>query len=406
MDRQSQCVVAKEKSTGVSQARLSVLGRKKMDLVLNLPSIIRRYNLDRRGLQAELTAYLQATVNPHMSRHTVAKWLLGTAKAVRLNDLAGLCRWLVDQGVPAEELPGSLLSFVPAELWQAVAKMNRITLLLGQYNEEHGGSQPTRLWISRRDSEAANTIMSQLWELRDVRSRRLETRYVPFRYAAGEGYPRREFLDEDIRQARQIVDEALASGSHHALVLLGSAEVNFAVELRMAALFGVEPFPPSGQSTRQLPVYMMFRHQDPDMRSCFGGPGRPPGYTGPSRQGLYYRDAKDKWCCCAWEPGRQDAGLVVVVYNRAASSIEVILFGFTGRATAAMASHVIENAGPFWQPYCECSRGRLVGIYLCRLPLADADPNAASPDPQNYQAGPMEIIRLDASVIRRHVAPS
>lgn len=370
-----------------------------MELCLQLPKIIGKYNLHKDASQTVLAEYLG------VHRQTVAKLLSGEARSLNLDVLSKLCYWLINKGVSRSDLPAELLGVVPAGLWQTVAKM-RISLYMGQYCEvDKDKDAPVRLWLSRRDADVANAITKEVYEAREEvhdQNRKpeyssLNFDYARFRYRINSQGVRQRYLSEDGPAARRMFKKIRSQERDVASIFLGSAEVNYLVELYMADLFNLQPFEPS-EGGRCAPVYMLFRHPHSAMRSCFGGLDVPSGYKGEPIPGLYFLGKNGQWSVCGYDPKKTDAALTVIVSNAAANTLDIVMFGFTGRATTAMATDVIKNTHQLWPPYYETT-GKRIGIYISRILVdEETDPNAES-----YIVKDVKHERLDPSLIKKHV---
>ena len=363
-----------------------------MEIFFQLEKILKRHDLEKQVTAVQLATYLD------VHRQTVAKLLSGEARVINLDVVSRLCRWLLDQGVPQEELPAGLFGMVPSELWKAVAGKQRTSLCLGQYHEMlEDPVGPARLWISRRDADVANAILKRLYPLRGAAgASTLGFSYIPFRFRTTPDGRRQRFLTEDAPAAKRVFREMQEQKADTASILLGSAEVNYLVEIFMANLWGIRPFQRSDEK-RRAPVYVLFRHSWSGMTSCFGGLEPPPGLEGKGEPGIYYLGPRGQWNLCPWKPDKEDAALVILVNDPAASAIDLVLAGYTGRATAAMEECFVGETKPFWPPYCQID-GRQIGVYICRL-LVDGH---KSQDPEPYRVRKFQVIRLDEAVIKRH----
>jgi hypothetical protein len=137
---------------------------------------------------------------------------------------------------------------------------------------------------------------------------------------------------------------------------------------------------------------MVFRH-DTDLPSCFGSGHPPPGFVGNAVPGLYFMDEERKWQACPWVEDEQDAGLVIVLCDASANTIDLVVFGYSGRATAAMARQVIPSPEKFWPPHCQW-RDKKIGVYLCRFAV-----DGYTGDKEEYIVKGFEVIEVGDSVL-------
>lgn len=343
------------------------------------------------GVVNELADHLK------IHRHSVRKLLNGEATTISMRVLGDLCDWLKEKDVPGEDLPQCLFRARPSGLWQAVAATGNVTIYLGEYQQisEDG---PTRLWISRRDSGVANAIAEQLYALPAPgdKPRKIHTEYIPFRFAMEARYNRGRYFKKDIAEAKKMFRTIRSHGADVASITVGSQQVNFLLECMVADLFGCKPFvaidgPP------KVPFHMIFRHRD-DMKSCFGSPHKLPGSNEDRDPGIYYRDKRDRWVACPWERGRKDAAVLVVSRDLSANAVEIAMFGFSGRATAAMETHVVLRTSEFWPPHFAC-RGKEIGVYICKFTLKEGP--GKDPRPR-FQIRDVKIVPLDPKILRKY----
>jgi hypothetical protein len=175
--------------------------------------------------------------------------------------------------------------------------------------------------------------------------------------------------------------------------------VNYLVENLVADLFGCEPFQPTRGRVR-VPFYLAFRSRDRSVLSCFGGLQNPPGRRGAPEPGIYYLGADGKWVLCPYESRREDAGVVITVYDPGTKGIEMVVFGFSGWATEAMGRHLLREAEPFWPPYVK-SKGKEIGIYICRFAM-EAETLTDSGEVVN--AKNFKTMRLDGKTLTSYLA--
>ena len=266
-----------------------------------------------------------------------------------LGILDSVCRWLIDKGVPRDDLPGALFAFRPPTLWRAVAGLNNVVIYLGMY--VHSGRKtpavPAPMSIARHDAEVTTNIMSLLNSRADMGDAvpTVRTRYVPFEYTARKPASIPDGFEKDKKRAREIFTQMCSRRPQENAILLGSQRVNYVVECLVADLFGCEPFEPVTKKPK-VPFYLLYRDFDQPVPSCFGGPKNPAWLKGSTPHGTYYLDERGKWNLIEWKPQEQDAGIVIIV--RDAKSIDLAAFGFSGRATKALGTKLIEESPVFW----------------------------------------------------------
>ena len=367
-----------------------------MQIKFNLKKVLVQHGLAKHGIKGRLANDLG------IHRHTVRKLINGDVESISLKILSDLCQWLQARGdVPAEVLPQALFDFRPDALWSAVARTKIVRIYLGEY-QQIGDPAPIRLWINRRDSVVAAAIVEALHTCakEGVKPPIVHSEYVPFSFANQTPVTKEEHFEEDTHRAKRMFKQTRAQGMSATRILVGSQYVNYLVECYFADLFGAVPFKPPGRKP-VMPIYMRFRDANSSMQSCFGGLAAPPGSNDGdgSAPGMYYLDEKNRWVCCPWVRRQEDSGLVTVLRDPGAGLIEIVMFGFSGRATACMATEVVRKPQPFWPPYFHW-QGRELGVYICKFKFSPDDSRDAH---DVCLAKPTDIVPLDAKVLARYL---
>ena len=140
---------------------------------------------------------------------------------------------------------------------------------------------------------------------------------------------------------------------------------NYLLEFWIAELFDCRPFVNS-KKTLQVPFYLVYRESDRHVPSCFGGAYNPFRQKEANIPGVHYLKRADRWATCAWEKGKSDAGIIIIVHDPRVKSVEMAVIGFSGIATEAMGEALIYNENMFW-PLRLSIRGREVGVFVCTL---------------------------------------
>lgn len=377
-----------------------------MQISIQVSKILQEQRIDRRGIVEELAKVLG------LHRHSVSKILNDTATSISMETLCKLCEWLHKKTkVAPEELLRQIFAVRAPELWKAVNNTKRITLYLGEYRQINraGGEETVGLWVSRRDSAATNAITEQLYTLHDQNTApRLQsvlcTKYVPFRFDATSRTGRREYFEEDTKRAIAMFKEMRNGSANSASILIGSQEVNGLVEVVVADLFGCTPFV-STKGDSRVPFHLVFRSRHYDIASCFGSYKPPQKFVGEAKPGIYYLNEHSKWVALPWVRDCRDAGVVIIRNNRSTKSLEMVLFGFSGRATAAMASVLIPSSHYIWPPYCE-QKTEDIGVYICNFNLDPGLAAAAGTVDEPAQNTALEVIPLDKTILSERLKRS
>lgn len=364
-----------------------------MQLEIRLKKILREHNLFRHGIEQRLARDL----NVH--RHTIGKLCRNQVSNPSLDILGDLCDWLQGHGVPAEDLPQTLLGSRPADLWEAVAGLQSVRVYLGEYHQM-AKDGPTMLWISRRDSIVASELVQILSTPAESGEHRptVLLHYVPFRFGWLGAHVTKKQFGKDIVRTREMFTEMRSRGGHSTSILVGSQRVNYLVEHLVADLFGCEPFHPVENSPK-VPFYLSYRDRDRAVPSCFGGLRNPPGRRGRRAPGTYYLDDKGKWICCPWISKKEDAGIIITAYDPGTKGVEMAVFGFSGRGTEAIGRQLLHDADPFWEPYAK-SRDKKVGVYVCQF-KTEAETSADAGE--IIHARDFKVVHIEKEVLEKYL---
>lgn len=372
-----------------------------MQLEIRLREILREHGLDKHGVQEEAARFCGT------HRHSIRKILDNEASNPSLKLLGKLCDWLVMKLPPAAaaDLPARLLGARPAELWRMIASARQARIYIGEYHEISGDPDASPVvvrWLSRRDIEVVGALTRALSTASRTGGHQpvVAMRYVPVRYVPHAELPRRQ-LQEDIDSSAAIFRQMRREAAGDVSVIIGSQRVSHVTEHLVADLFGCEPFKPIAPgSAPRVPVHLVFRGRERTVPSCFGGLRNPPGRTGRIKPGIYYLDRKDRWVHCPWEYGRIDGGIVITSYQPSTRSLELAVFGFSGRGTEALGRALIKNCEPFWDKKEVDSNDRRVGVYICRFALTE---HVLRDRGEVIEAADLHVIPLDPKVLKRYL---
>jgi len=334
-----------------------------MKIDIRLKELLQEANLDRRGITQRIAEDLG------VHRHTIGKLYRNQLTHPSLHVIEKLCDWLKSNGVKAE-LPQALIGVRPPELWKAVGRLDEIVFYVGEY-EELVESGPARRWVAIRDVEAWGRIMSTITGKVGASGATLKVEYVRFRYGAPERKHRGEEYEEDKTNAIEVFRRM--PGKRKGAIIIGSQRVNYLLEVFVADLFRVDPFR-SVNSRRppKVPFYMLWCDTERVGKSCFGGGekefrAKVTEREGDRTEGIYWRCKGDQWHGWSWIKHRQDAGIVIVVYDRSGRTVDLAVFGFSGRGTILTAKKLCRDSHLFWEPSAVGPGGKRVGIYVCKF---------------------------------------
>jgi hypothetical protein len=209
-----------------------------------------------------------------------------------------------------------------------------------------------------------------------------------------------------IERAREVYADFNAIAGDKALVCLGSIKSNPVAELVLAQTFGGEAFKSEDQvkkaTERTCPFLLRYRDQDPQPTGCSGGVQL--SATEPAElPGIYYEKADGSWGVCPWEPGKTDAALVFYIHRESQGRLEMLLGGFSGRATRLLARMLATQASKFWPPTYD-NQGLRAGAFIVQFNYSGT--RTTSNILREDQTAGHKIFPLDPEVIARRIEPS
>jgi len=371
-----------------------------MQVEIRLKEILRRHGRWQHGIERKLAEYCG------VDRHVIGKLLRNQVKRPSLEVLGKLSRWLIDNaGVPEDQLPQALLGAQPPKLWRAIGVAPRVAVYLGsRHIERPKGPVPARRSISRRDAQLESQITALLSSGEMGMKRPVRAHYVPFRFSQKKSQRAKGQFEEDKKGAQNLFKKMREAQPDENAILIGSQRANHVVEVLMADLFGCKPFVLCRKEIR-IPVYLAYRNFDRPVPSCFGGRGNPPGRKGKVRPGTYYRKKTEKgeeWALWEWKECTQDAGMVVISYDKTTQGMELGAFGFSGWSTRALESQLFDEkkCAQFWPPAAEKS-GRQVGVYICEMTFREKKPSSWGDEV--FEVDEISVVALEKDVLEKYL---
>lgn len=350
-----------------------------MKVEMRLKQVLGEYGLLHHGVvrdMAKATGY---------HRHSITKVLQNTISHPSLEMLGAISDYLIENNVPPDILPGALFGVRPQILWDAVAKLGRVTIFVGEYQQANGR------WIAAADAQVENLLVEYLSK-GHVATPQVSTEYIPLHYVE-DSKKNKQLFDADVHQAGKIFESMQTLVQRRSTILIGSQRTNYLLEYVMADLIGCAPFQPNNAPP---PVYLKHRSKDHVVPSCFGGKRKPPGSKGATPPGVYYR-GKSGWVACPWEDKKKNAGVVVVIRDPGTEGTELALFGFTGRGTQVIGRALLKE--DFWQPMVAVERrGREIAMFVCEFTFQDEDDSTMTLETSSFSLTP-----LDREVLDKHL---
>lgn len=340
---------------------------------------------DRRKRPGTIKAIVEYT---GLDRHQVASLLKNEAKYIPLDALSRLCDYLVEHGhASAEELPGALFAVKPEHFWEVIARRRKLEICVGVRRPD-GSDTPENAWVVASDAVLMGEVLNGVTTLggTDKLNRtQSDQRELPT-------HP--ELLKQTLVWSPSISDAAAAvdrsvkvyenftsSSGDKALICLGSVKSNPLFELVTADIFNARPFESQDNvakaSDRRCPFFLRYRDRDPQLE-CASAGMRLSKSEKADEPGLYYETADGSWKYA----GGQDAALVFYVYRESLGRLEMVLSGFSGRATRLLARTLASRGEEFWPPVYQ-ENYLQIGAYIVTY------------EPSGETMSPDDILRTD-----------
>lgn len=366
-----------------------------MKIEIHLKRVLQEHNLNHRGITQKIAKDLG------VHRHTIGKLYKNSVSTISLTQLGNLCDWLIENGVARDNLPSALIGSCPSTLWQAVARPGSVTIYLGEYQEVTKSDAMWR-WISKNDGMVSTSFVECLSTptTTGVSTPTVHTEYVPFMWNAQSIAPMHRPFKENRQTADQIF-ERMQSTINHTSIIIGSQRVNLLLERFVADLFCCEPFC-FDKEVQTVPFYLLHRNGDHAVESCFGGLKNPAGRRGNKLPGIYYRNKEGQWALCPWKQDEQGAGIVLIKWDPGTSKLEMAVFGYSGRCTAAIGRLITQPEGipsTLWPPRIRVG-GKRLGIYLLKFAFGNSN---ATGDGEELREANVDWVDLDENILKKHL---
>jgi hypothetical protein len=172
--------------------------------------------------------------------------------------------------------------------------------------------------------------------------------------------------------AQEIYDFYSESSGDKGLICIGSNKSNSIVELVIANAFGAEPFVSQDDvpnvKQRRCPFFIRYREQDPQPASCMAGMKLDKS-SKTLAPGIYYEDASGKWVQGGMEDSKHETALVFYIHRESLGRLEMVLAGFSGRATRLLARGLATRAQDFWPPNF-AGQGMQIGAFIVQFSIS------------------------------------
>jgi hypothetical protein len=368
---------------------------------------------DRRKRPGTIKAIVEHT---GLDRHQVAALLKNEAKYIPLEALSKLCDYLIDHGhATADQLPGALFAIQPESFWELLARRRSVEICVGVRQGE-GAETPENAWVVASDSVLVGELLSGVTTVGGVAKHRARRPGQSSDGPIDDAPPQPERLQQTLTwspgqvsiadtqlRAREVFESFTEDQGDKALVCVGSVKSNPVVEMIFADAFGCEPFTSEDDvelpGDRTCPFFLRYREHDPQ-------PGAASAGMQLSRQektkdpGFYYEQDDGTW---TWAGGGQgyDTALVFYIFREPLGRLEMVLSGFSGRATRLLAKTLASRSEEFWPPvYREASLS--IGAFIVQY---DTDTETRSVDEllQTDVSAAAKIFPISGEAIRRRM---
>jgi Cro/C1-type helix-turn-helix DNA-binding protein len=351
-----------------------------------------------------------------LDRHQVAALLKNEVKYIPLDALSKLCSFLIDRGyAKPDELPGRLFGIEPEHFWELLARRRRLDLCLGVRRADATDTLDDA-WVVASDSVLLGELLNGATTLAKAADQGKPADDTAAQPPAPTSRPHPEYLHQSLvwspgqatlaechEMADKIYDSFCEAVGDKALVCLGSNKSNPVVEMVVAATFGCEPFVSqevASAAKRSCPFFLRYRDNDPQFPSCFGGQRLARGQSS-AKPGIYYELAGGAWECCEWDANKHDAAFVLYVHRESQGRMEMVVGGFSGRATRLLAKLLALRGDQFWPP-TYTQQGLQIGAFAVKFRIKGQSGEDSAIGSAEYIAE-HEIIRLDLEVISRRL---
>ncbi len=364
---------------------------------------------DRRKRPGTIKSIVEHT---GLDRHQVASLLKNEAKYIPLDALSRLCDYLIDHGyATADQLPGALFAVNAEDFWELLARRGDIEIVVG-VRQNQADPSPDNATIVANDSVLVGELLNGVSTLGGaakhqgtVEGEEGKAREVPMPDRLQQTLvwsPGQDSLEAVRKRATEVFDGFCNAQGDRGLVCIGSVKSNPVVELLFADAFGYTPFVTEDDiddvSARTCPFFLRYRDKDPKPDAASAGIRLSKNEDAPE-PGFYYEKNDGTWAYAGGD--NRDSALVFYLFREALGRLDMVLSGFSGRATRLLAKTLAIRGEEFWPPVYE-EGGTQIGAFLVRYDDSDAKPGRD--DLLHNPGGAAEIIPLPREAIAKRMA--
>lgn len=368
---------------------------------------------DRRKRPGTIKAIVEHT---GLDRHQVASLLKNEAKYIPLDALSRLCDYLIDNGhASADELPGALFAVNAENFWELLARRKDIEIVVGVRQGEQSDS-PENATVVASDSVLVGEVLNGISTLGGVAKHLAKDESESGRDPSSQGgvpmpdriqqtlvwSPGQVSLEDARARSSEVFEGFVDATGDRGIVCIGSVKSNPAVELLFSEAFGCTPFVTEDDvddvSARSCPFFLRYRDSDPQPGSASAGMMLSKNQEA-KEAGFYYEQDDGTWEYAGGQSS--DTALVFYLFREALGRLDMVLSGFSGRATRLLAKTLALRGEEFWPPVYR-ENGLQVGAYLVTYDDAEAKPTRD--DLLHNTGGAATIMALPEKAIARRFA--
>lgn len=313
-----------------------------------------------------------------LDRHQVAALLKNEVKYIPLKALSRLCDFLIEHGhATADQLPGSLFAVEPENFWELLARRRRLEMCVGVRKDSTSDS-PEVSFVVAADSVLLGELLNGVTTLGGTAKLRKSDGNMML--LTSDSLPHPEHLKQSLvwspgqasevevmRRSRSVYNEFSDTNGDKGLIGIGSTKSNPVVEIMLANAFNCEAFTSQDDveepGQRAVPFFLRYRDEDPHSPSCVAG-------TQLSKKGdklkpgLYYEQADGKWARFGSDSMKEEVAFVFYIHRESQGRLEMVMGGFSGRATRLLARALSTHAQDFWPPHFEMQGLQVAGFLV------------------------------------------
>ena len=205
-------------------------------------------------------------------------------------------------------------------------------------------------------------------------------------------------------EAREFYEQFRNGAGSRALVCVGSMKSLPLSEIVVCDVLDTRPHVPRTTAhplrERAIPFFFKYREIDPHPPSAFGGRDLPWSAVN-GHAGVAYEVDSDHWEFCPVTE-KEDAAVVFYVYHPAEETAQLVMAGFSGRATLCLARDLPALANDLWPP-SYCRPHLMVGAFVIRYEFASPPANSSETSLTRLPPARSKLIPIAAEVLARRL---